>query len=41
MDTQRYLQEFNAFSFFEKLGDAIITGPTGNNLRDVRMLLAS
>jgi hydroxypyruvate reductase len=41
MDAQRYLQEFNAFPFFEKLGDAIITGPTGNNLRDVRMLLAT
>jgi glycerate 2-kinase len=30
----------DAFTFFEKLGDAIITGPTGNNLRDLRILLA-
>ena len=40
LDAQTYLREFNAFPFFEKLGDAIITGPTGNNLRDVRVLLA-
>jgi len=30
----------DAYSFFEKLGDAITTGPTGNNLRDLRILLA-
>src|SRR5258708_5417244 len=30
----------DAYSFFEKLGDAIVTGPTGNNLRDLRILLA-
>jgi hydroxypyruvate reductase len=34
------LSEFNAYAFFDKLGDAIITGPTGNNLRDLRILLA-
>jgi glycerate 2-kinase len=30
----------DAFSFFERLGDDIVTGPTGNNLRDLRILLA-
>jgi glycerate 2-kinase len=25
---------------FDALGDAIMTGPTGNNLRDLRILLA-
>ena len=25
---------------FEALQDAIITGPTGNNLRDIRIVLA-
>jgi glycerate-2-kinase len=25
---------------FARLGDAIITGPTGNNVRDLRLLLA-
>jgi hydroxypyruvate reductase len=34
------LSSFNAYPFFEALGDAIITGPTGNNLRDLRILLA-
>src|ERR1700729_3166034 len=28
------LSGFNAFPLFEALGDALITGPTGNNLRD-------
>jgi len=40
LDPQFYLAGFNAFPFFEKLGDAILTGPTGNNLRDLRILLA-
>src|SRR3989304_1198412 len=30
----------DAYTFFKKLGDAIETGPTGNNLRDLRILLA-
>jgi glycerate 2-kinase len=33
-------QQSDAYSFFEKLGDAVLTGPTGNNLRDLRILLA-
>jgi len=35
-----YFQRSDAFSFFSKLDDAILTGPTGNNLRDLRILLA-
>jgi hydroxypyruvate reductase len=31
---------FNAYPLFDSLGDAIVTGPTGNNLRDLRILLA-
>jgi hydroxypyruvate reductase len=34
------LQTFNAYPLFAALGDAIETGPTGNNLRDLRILLA-
>jgi glycerate 2-kinase len=30
----------DAFTFFSRLDDAILTGPTGNNLRDLRILLA-
>lgn len=40
MDAQDYFQRSDAFTFFERLGDAIMTGPTGNNLRDLRILLA-
>jgi len=30
----------DAHTFFERLGDAIVTGPTGTNLRDLRILIA-
>jgi glycerate 2-kinase len=40
LDPQAHLAGFNAYPFFQALGDAIITGPTGNNLRDLRILLA-
>jgi len=30
----------DSFNFFSTLDDAIITGPTGNNLRDLRILIA-
>jgi hydroxypyruvate reductase len=33
-------QQSDAYNFFENLGDAIVTGSTGNNLRDLRILLA-
>ncbi len=39
-DPDQQLRQFNAYPLFESLGDAIVTGPTGNNLRDVRILLA-
>ena len=34
------LQGFNATPFFRALGNDLTTGPTGNNLRDLRILLA-
>jgi hydroxypyruvate reductase len=34
------LSTFNAYPLFEALGDTVMTGPTGNNLRDLRILLA-
>jgi len=40
LDARAALARFDAYSFFLKLGDAIVTGPTGNNLRDLRILLA-
>lgn len=40
LDAPKFLEESDAYSFFEQLGDAIVTGPTGTNVRDVRILLA-
>jgi len=37
---QQALSTFNAYPLFDALGDAVVTGPTGNNLRDLRILLA-
>ena len=34
------LSRFDAHPLFKRLGDDIVTGPTGNNLRDLRLLLA-
>jgi glycerate 2-kinase len=34
------LAAFNACPMFTALGDAVITGPTGQNLRDLRLLIA-
>lgn len=33
------LDGFNAFPLLDGLGDTVITGPTGNNLRDLRILM--
>jgi len=32
-------QQSDAYTFFDRLGDAVLTGSTGNNLRDLRILL--
>jgi len=31
----------DAYNFFARFGDAIVTGPTGNNLRDLRILMTA
>jgi glycerate 2-kinase len=40
LDWRSSLLRFDAYPFFRALGDAVQTGPTGNNLRDLRILLA-
>jgi hydroxypyruvate reductase len=40
IDARAAREKFDAYPFFSALGDAIETGPTGNNLRDLRILLA-
>ncbi len=39
-DPERSLREFNACPLFTALGDSVVTGPTGLNLRDLRLLIA-
>jgi glycerate 2-kinase len=40
LDPTDAFRRSDAFTFFLKLEDAIVTGPTGNNLRDLRILIA-
>lgn len=40
LDVSEHLRNFNAFPLLEKLGDTIHTGPTGTNVRDLRIVLA-
>ena len=40
LDPTKALGRFDAFPLLESIGDAIVIGPTGNNVRDLRILLA-
>jgi glycerate 2-kinase len=40
LDPAKALARFDAFPLLESIGDAIVIGPTGNNVRDLRILLA-
>jgi hydroxypyruvate reductase len=40
-DVMAGLARFDSYTVFRALGDTIITGPTGNNVRDLRILLSS
>jgi hydroxypyruvate reductase len=40
LDPADFLKRSDAYGFFARFDDAIVTGPTGNNLRDLRILLA-
>jgi hydroxypyruvate reductase len=40
LSAEQALKTFNSTPLFQSLGDVIMTGPTGNNLRDLRVLLA-
>jgi glycerate 2-kinase len=39
LDARAAFANSDAYGFFSALGDAVVTGPTGNNLRDLRILL--
>ncbi len=40
LKAEDFLQRSDSFRFFTILGDAVTTGPTGTNVRDVRVLLS-
>jgi glycerate 2-kinase len=40
LDAADFLARSDAYNFFRPLGDTITTGPTGTNVRDLRILLA-
>jgi hydroxypyruvate reductase len=40
LDARSFLDESDAYTFFDILGDALMTGATGTNVRDVRIMLA-
>jgi len=40
VSAEKLLTNSDSFNLFHTIGDAIITGPTGNNVRDLRILLA-
>jgi glycerate 2-kinase len=39
-DPAKALAEFNACPLFTSLGDSVVTGPTGHNLRDLRLMIS-
>jgi len=41
LDAAQYLARSDSYTFFEQLNDLIITGPTGTNVRDLRIVLKS
>lgn len=41
LDPADYLARSDSYTFFQQLGDLIVTGPTGTNVRDLRINLTS
>jgi len=39
LDARRMLAANDSYHFFEPLGDLVVTGPTGTNVMDVRLML--
>ena len=39
LDAEKSLAENDSYSFFAKLGDLIITGPTGTNVNDISVIV--
>ena len=41
IDAESALARFDAYPLFTALGDTLVTGPTHNNLRDLRIMLSA
>ncbi len=41
LDPADFLGRSDSYTFFQQLGDLIVTGPTGTNVRDLRIILTS
>lgn len=41
LDPADFIERSDAYSFFVALGDVVATGPTGTNVRDIRILLGT
>jgi len=41
LDSDAFLKNNDSYTFFEKLGDLIITGPTRTNVMDIRLILVA
>lgn len=41
LDAEQYLARSDSYTFFKQLNNLIITGPTGTNVRDLRIVLKS
>jgi glycerate-2-kinase len=39
LDVQAFLAENDSYGFFSKLGDLIVTGPTGTNVNDISLII--
>jgi glycerate-2-kinase len=40
MDPADYAERSDSYTFFKRLGDHIVCGPTQNNVRDIRVLVS-
>lgn len=40
LDPKKYLRDNDAYTFFEKLGDLLVTGPTGTNVNDLTFMFS-
>lgn len=40
-EARKSLQDFDSYTFLQRTGATVLTGPTGNNLRDLRILLSA